>query len=460
MIELNFLNHPNQLTMYDQTTVIIALLMFAVGIIIGIIICRFTTWLPFLTKPSRDAISANQPTPTIPQPDLTRQNAIEKATKNTSFKFKDLFISYGRRESLIFVGRLHQQLKLKGFDSWLDKVNIPDGDEYDQRIRHGIESAHNFIYVMAERALISPYCLMELEYARFLGKRIIPINHQVIFETQEQKLSAGDQQVLVAFYQFYHLPDPNIRTTTEVLKRSHALIGTTDWLDAKEKISAEDCQQIAQWVQPYENNWAKHENLEYLKTLEFPVFGETVDTLDGVVERITAVLGRQPDYIHQHTEILAYALNWQNNQKATVHLLVSEERAKAEQWLLTEFTPPEQPPCQPSNLVCEFLGEARKNAENLMTDIFICYDVDHDKTVRDNVVQSLARHAITTWTADRDIKKGDDYKYAIKMGIENADNFLYFISPHSVASEYCQGELEHDNKYNKRVIPILIAPTP
>jgi hypothetical protein len=32
------------------------------------------------------------------------------------FKFKDLFVSYGRRESLGLVGRVHQQLKLVGYD--------------------------------------------------------------------------------------------------------------------------------------------------------------------------------------------------------------------------------------------------------------------------------------------------------------------------------------------------------
>jgi hypothetical protein len=110
--------------------------------------------------------------------------------------------------------------------------------------------------------------------------------------------------------------------------------------------------------------------------------------------------------------------------------------------------------------VCEFICEARKNAENLMTDIFICYDVDHDKEIRDSVVQSLSHYAKTTWRPDRDIQKGSDYERAIEIGIENADNFFYFISPHSIASEYCQRELNHALKYNKRIVPLLIAPTP
>ncbi len=176
---------------------------------------------------------------------------------------------------------------------WFDKVNIPDGDDYAQRINQGIESAHNFVYVMALRCMTSPYCLIELEYARLLGKRVIPINQMVIFDTPKQELSAGDKQVLLGFYKFYNQPDQKIHTTQDVLNRSHTLIGSTDWLDAKEKVSDSDCQRLVEWAQPYENNWAKHDDLDYLKSFEFPIFGEPIDALSGVVERITAVLERQ-----------------------------------------------------------------------------------------------------------------------------------------------------------------------
>jgi hypothetical protein len=374
-------------------------------------------------------------------------------------KNKGLFISYGRRESLGFVGRLHQKLKLAGYDSWFDKVNIPDGDDYAQRINHGIESADNFICVMAPRCLTSPYCLMELEYARLLGKRVIPIN-QMANNLPEQELLAGNKQALIGFYKFYNLPDQKIHTTQDVVNRSRALIGKTDWLAGQEKMSDDDCQRLKEWAQPYENNWTKHDDLDYLKLFEFPIFGQSIDALGGVVERIIAVLERQKNYVHRHTEILADALHWEKNQRATQHLLVGKERTAAEDWLLTEFLPPKQPPCKPSTLVCDFICEARKNAENRMTDIFICYDFEHDKAIRNSVVQSLSRHAKTTWVHDRDIQKGADYERQIELGIEQADNFFYFISPHSVTSDYCQKELAHALKYNKRIVPLLIAPTP
>ncbi len=164
--------------------------------------------------------------------------------------------------------------------------------------------------------------------------------------------------------------------------------------------------------------------------------------------------------MHRHTEILADALHWEKNQRATQHLLVGKERTAAEDWLLTEFLSPKQPPCKPSTLVCDFICEARKNAFNRMTDIFICYDAEHDKPIRDSVVQSLSHYAKTTWIHDRDIQKGADYARAIELGIEQADNFFYFISPHSVISDYCQKELVHALKYNKCIVPLLIAPTP
>ncbi len=88
---------------------------------------------------------------------------------------KDFFISYGRRESLGFVARLHRAFLLKGYTDWFDKINIPDGEAYDKRISNGIESADNFVFVMAPRSLTSPYCLIELEYARVLGKRFITL---------------------------------------------------------------------------------------------------------------------------------------------------------------------------------------------------------------------------------------------------------------------------------------------
>jgi WD40 repeat protein len=373
--------------------------------------------------------------------------------------FKDLFISYGRRESLGFVARLHQKLKLAGYEVWFDKVNIPDGEDYSARIKHGIESAHNFVYVMAARALSSPYCLIEIEYARFLGKRLIPINQAVTFAVEVQTLSEADQEVLHQFYRQHHIPDPQLTTTQAVLERSLALVGCTDWLDAKENISAQNCHDLAAWAQYHENQWHKHESLTYLQSLELPQFGETIDSLDSVIERLGLVLARHQAYVSQHTALTLQALEWSRNQALNHYLLVGAERRAAEEWLAVEFKEGEQAPCQPCDLLCDFICESRKNAENRTTDCFICYDYA-DKALRNHILKALARHAITTWRHDHDIQRGSQAEQAILAGIAGADNVLYFISPNALNSEACQAELEHARMLNKRIIPLLIASTP
>ncbi len=373
--------------------------------------------------------------------------------------FKDFFFTYGRRESLCFVGHLHRALRLKGYEAWFDKANIPDGEDYAERINHGIESAHNFIVVMAPRCMTSPYCLIELEYARILGKRVIPINQMSVSQIEATPLPEKRIQLLSDFYRFHGIPDQGVRTTQDVLTRFHALIGKTDWLDGKLNLSEPDCKAMADWAGPYENNWHLHDDPEYLEDLNIPLFGTCVDDMALVIERVMAVAERQKNYVHKHTELLFHALQWEKNQRAVEYLLVGKDRLQAEDWLLTEFIPPRQPPCLPSDLHGEFICESRKNSENMMTDVFICCH-KADRENRDRILRSLSRYAITAWTRDRDIRKGEDPGKASEEAIAYADNFFFLISPESVVSENCQKALAIAETYHKRVIPILIARTP
>ena len=374
-------------------------------------------------------------------------------------EFKDLFISYGRRESLAFAARLHQQLKLAGYDAWFDKINIPVSEDYVERINYGIESAHNFIYVMAPHSLCSPYCLMELEYARLLGKRIIPINHNVVFTTVKGQLSDAEQQALTSFYQQHDIENPHIITYQQLLERSLAQVGKTNWLPAKETLSNEDCDQLANWAKTYENQWHHHDDLHYLTQLTLPQFGEIFDELAPVITLIKNVITRHRDYVQQHTLFLHQALKWKKAKYIAHYLLVGREQEQAKTWLLTQFIEGEQAPCTPNTLVCDFICESRKNSENRMTDCFISYD-QKDKIYSHYITAHLSRHGITTWRHDKDIQKGKIYDQVIKQGVESAKNLLFFLSPSSVESTYCYDELHYALSHQKRIIPLLIATTP
>ena len=72
--------------------------------------------------------------------------------------FFDIFISYGRADSISFARKLNEKLIEKGLNVWFDKENIEDTVKWQKAINHGIETSHNFIFIVAIAFfLIRPY---------------------------------------------------------------------------------------------------------------------------------------------------------------------------------------------------------------------------------------------------------------------------------------------------------------
>ncbi len=197
---------------------------------------------------------------------------------------------------------------------------------------------------------------------------------------------------------------------------------------------------------------------ETIAKLNWIYFREGEDDYDKSLEGLTSLLEDEKAYMRQHTEILVKASDWLRDNKVGSHLLVGSERQEAEKWLLTRFKG-KQPPTIPSELQAEFITESKKNANNLQTDIFISYDRDNTD-FRDQLRQRLALENLTSWTDTHDIKTGVKFEDAIREGIERADNLVFLISPASIKSDFCLWELELAIKYHKRIVPILVLPTP
>ncbi len=301
-------------------------------------------------------------------------------------KCKDTFISYGRKDSKQFAADLHKRMVAEGFDVWFDQEDIPLGVDFQEQIYEGIETANNFIFIIAPHSVKSEYCLKEVVHAVKLNKRIIPIMHV--------------------------MPNP------EELRLMHQTIEKLNWI----------------------------------------YFREDVDDYDKSYAGLRGLIESHKDYVNKHTEILIQALRWQKQLRSTSLLLVGKERQEAETWLDTEFGN-QQAPCQPSDLHCDFIAEAKKNANGLMTEAFLSYATE-DMVLREEIQKSLTRRNITTWTNKGDIHTGEIYGRAINAGIEQADNFIFLISPQSIASKYCMLELEHAANYHKRIIPIYLRTIP
>jgi hypothetical protein len=319
----------------------------------------------------------------------------------------DAFISYGRADSKAFATKLHAHLLEQGLNVWFDQNDIPLGVDFQNQIDDGIEKAHNFLFLIAPHSVNSPYCGKEIELALKRNKRIIPLLHveEINQETWQQRFPTGTVEDWEAYRQKgFHSIFPNM----------HPAIGKINWV----------------------------------------YFREGIDDFEAAFTGLMNLLGRHRDYVEQHTQLLAQSLEWERYQKQTSYLLIGEERKQAEAWLKIRFKD-EQAPCTPTDLHCEYITESIKNANNLMTQVFLSY-ADEDRAMMEKIRNSLRRKSITVWTNKTDIQTGEAFDEAIKRGIEQADNLVFLLSPESVNSTYCQQELDLALLLNKRIIPILV----
>jgi len=90
-----------------------------------------------------------------------------------------------------------------------------------------------------------------------------------------------------------------------------------------------------------------------------------------------------------------------------------------------------------------------------MSHIFISYS-RRDVDFAQKIVTALAANNLDTWIDWKSIPKGEDWEQEIYRGIEEADAFLFLISPDSVVSPMCNKEIDHAVKNGKRILPIVI----
>ncbi len=86
----------------------------------------------------------------------------------------DVFLSYSRRDSE-FVRRLADSVVARGKEVWVDTEGIADGEVFPEAIKRAIEQSDAFLFVITPAAVASAYCEQEVEYARELQKRIVPL---------------------------------------------------------------------------------------------------------------------------------------------------------------------------------------------------------------------------------------------------------------------------------------------
>lgn len=328
------------------------------------------------------------------------------------FMFKDAFISYGRPDSRDFTIALKERLTTAGLNIWVDLQNIPLAVDFRNEIKDGIEKADNFLFIISPHAVNSAYCRQEIEYALKCSKRIVPVLHkaQIDQETWQRRNPQGSEADWVAYQaKGLHFGDdrnPNM----------HPAIAQINWVP----------------------------------------FIEGVSDFEESLQKLLQIFERHQAYVHQHTVLLAKALEWEKQQRQPSHLLIGADCQQAHTWLITEFKH-EQPPCLPADLHCEYITESLKNLSDLMTQVFLSY-TDEDTAIAMQIRRSLIRQGFTVWTNQTDVQKANEARVAIQRGLEDTDNVVCLLSTAALRSELCRYEIDYALSLNKRIIPLLIHP--
>jgi len=91
----------------------------------------------------------------------------------------DVFVSYSRR-NLAFVQQLSAALEAHGKQVWFDQKKeplegLPPASRWWDEIKHGIETANNFLFIMSPQSIASPYCNAEVAYALQHDTRLVTV---------------------------------------------------------------------------------------------------------------------------------------------------------------------------------------------------------------------------------------------------------------------------------------------
>src|ERR1700680_3912926 len=95
----------------------------------------------------------------------------------------DVFVSYSRTDSE-FVGRLTASIQGSGKDVWVDTEGIADGEVFPEAIKRAIEQSDAFLFVITPASVQSAYCEHEVEHARDMNKRIVPVLRDPVADAQ------------------------------------------------------------------------------------------------------------------------------------------------------------------------------------------------------------------------------------------------------------------------------------
>ncbi len=200
----------------------------------------------------------------------------------------------------------------------------------------------------------------------------------------------------------------------------------------------------------------KTENLELpwvLRDLQYIDLTDNVTEADYQLDesQLLQILYEDAAYYNEHKILLTKALKWKQQNNNPSILLRGYNLRSAKTWLEVAQKRTQN---QPTSLQSEFINISLQQPPLDSVDVFISYSrADSDLARKLN--DALQQQGKITWFDQESIASGSDFKEEIYRGIKASDNFLFIISPRSVNSPYCRGEVEYAASLHKRFITVL-----
>ena len=94
-----------------------------------------------------------------------------------------------------------------------------------------------------------------------------------------------------------------------------------------------------------------------------------------------------------------------------------------------------------------------------MADVFVSYS-RQDSPFVTRLAAAIESNGKKVWIDTSGIEDTEVFPLAIRSAIESSDAFLFVISPASVASPFCEQEVDYALSLNKRLVPVLLTRVP
>lgn len=94
-----------------------------------------------------------------------------------------------------------------------------------------------------------------------------------------------------------------------------------------------------------------------------------------------------------------------------------------------------------------------------MPDVFVSYSREDSQFVT-RLAEALQERGKDVWVDVEGIRDAEVFPAALRAAVEGSDGFVFVISPASVASRFCEQEVDHALELNKRVVPLVLGTVP